>query len=431
MSPFLYNINILENILVNSMDIKYELIGKTLVFTDIHLGIKNSNTTYLNICAKIVKELIISIKNNNVKNVIFCGDLFHSRKTIDINTLNYGLKLISAIAKYAKVYLICGNHDIYYKNTLGVNSINIFKDNPNIIVVDTLTLVKINNQIAALIPWLSDTNVIEKESIDLAFGHFEISNNYLIASYVEKHINENKTPEVLVDNILNNELFFAETSTDGGVQTSDEVFEIVKRHPKSADLVGDFIEIVKTGGVIYSGHIHSHEEFYSRDRLIIFVGSPYQQTFGEMDSTDGYYILDCDNSRKFYEITSAPIRIKLYMSKILECGIKKFDFSCVRGNIIKRIYDVDVSKKDEFKILQLITDNQPLDEDMAEYEVSLSNSVVTSNTLDLIKKSKLEYIKSYVDNIDESVLDSNSLVKENVYKLLELYYNKVVLEETT
>jgi hypothetical protein len=67
---------------------------------------------------------------------------------------------------------------------------------------------------------------------------------------------------------------------------------------------------------------------------------------------------------------------------------------------------------------------------MAEYDVSLSSCVVNSDTLDLIKKSKLEYIKSYVDNIDNNVLESNSLSRENIYKLLELYYNKVILEET-
>lgn len=412
------------------LEIKYELKGKTLVFTDLHLGIKNSNTTYLNICAKIVKELIIAIKNNNVQNVIFCGDLFHSRKTIDINTLNYGLKLISAIAKFAKIYLICGNHDIYYKNTVGVNSINIFKDNPNIIIIESLTSAVINNQTAVFIPWLADTSSIAKETYDLAFGHFEISNNYLIASYVEKHMNENKTSEAIVDKILNSDIFLSETDSDNSIHTCDEVYEIVKRQPKSGDLIGDFVNIVKPQGIIYSGHIHDHEEFYSRERLFIFVGSPYQQTFGEMESVDGYYILDENNNRSFYEITTAPKRIKLYMSKILEVGIKNFNFSIIKDNIIKRVYDAEISKKDEFKILQLINDNQPLDEDLAEYDVTINNEIVNSETLDLIKKSKLEYIKSYVNNIDDKVLDENKLSRENIYKLLELYYNKIIFEES-
>lgn len=415
-------------------NIEYLLKGNTLVFTDLHLGIKNSNTTYLNICAKIIKELIIAIKNNNVKNVIFCGDLFHSRKTIDINTLNYGLKLISAIGKFAKVFLICGNHDIYYKNTLGINSINIFKDSENVIVIDKLTKIKINNQNAIFIPWLADTSEIEKESLDLAFGHFEISNNYLIASYVEKHMNENKTSEALVDKILNSDIFLSEESMSNSIQTSDDIYEIVKKRPKSGDLIGDFVNIIKKQGVIYSGHIHSHDEFISKDRQFIFVGSPYQQTFGEVDSVDGYYILDENNNRKFYEIASAPKRIKLYISKILEVGISKFDFSIIKGNIIKRIYDVDISKKDELKILQKINDNQPLDEDLAEYDIEYSNIIngenINSETLNLIKKSKLEYIKTYINNIDEKTLTENNLTKDNIFKLLELYYNKVVLEET-
>lgn len=68
--------------------------------------------------------------------MIFAGDWFHSRSLLDTNTINVSLKLVQALAKGRRLYLICGNHDSYFKNTTDVNSINIFRDCPNVKVVD-------------------------------------------------------------------------------------------------------------------------------------------------------------------------------------------------------------------------------------------------------------------------------------------------------
>lgn len=410
------------------VDNNFELTGKSLVFTDLHIGLKNSHTTYLNICAMAIKEIILAIKKNNVSNVIFCGDLFHSRKQLDINAINYGLKLIDAIAKYAKIYLICGNHDIYYKNTANVNSINMFKNNKNVVVIDSLTGATINGQKALFIPWLADISSEKPETYDLIFGHFDVSNKYLIASYIENHTKNTESSEELVNRILADDLLLSETD-DSKENISDEIDEIILKKTKSGDLIGNFVDIVKKMGVVYSGHIHNHDEFIAKDRQFIFVGSPYQQTFAEIDSKDGYYILDENNNRRFYEIKNIPHRMKISVKEIMDVGINDYDFSKVKGNIVKKIFDVNISKADEISICQKIVDNHPLEEELSEYDVqftsSLTNNEITNETLDLIKKSKLEYIKSYVDNIDDKTLEQNKLTKEKIYELLEFYYNKV------
>lgn len=80
----------------------------------------------------------------------------------------------------------------------------------------------------------------------------------------------------------------------------------------------------------------------SKRRKFIFIGSPYEQTRGDRGNDCGFYVLDESNKYKFIKIDGLPKHIELKMSKILEAGIDKFDFSIVRGNIIHKVYDVDV-----------------------------------------------------------------------------------------
>ena len=159
----------------------YEISGKVLVFSDLHVGLKDSASQYLGICIKVVKEIISTIKKQGIGTVIFCGDLFHYRKQVELRALNCGLTLISALAKFAKVYLICGNHDTYYKSSNEINSINIFKDTPNVVLISKTTSVKINGKSALLVPWGEDVSGKRRESYDMLLGHFDISYEYLIS----------------------------------------------------------------------------------------------------------------------------------------------------------------------------------------------------------------------------------------------------------
>lgn len=116
--------------------VMYELNGKTLIFTDLHCGLAGNRLSRLKICANVVKEIVSAIDRLGVSNVVFAGDWYHSRTTLDVNTINVSLKLVQAVSKHAKFYLICGNHDSFMKNTTDINSLNMFRDTPNVIVVN-------------------------------------------------------------------------------------------------------------------------------------------------------------------------------------------------------------------------------------------------------------------------------------------------------
>lgn len=52
--------------------------------------------------------------------------------------------------------MICGNHDSFLKNSTDVNSLNMFRDTPNVVVVDKPAEILLNGQACLLVPWLTD-----------------------------------------------------------------------------------------------------------------------------------------------------------------------------------------------------------------------------------------------------------------------------------
>lgn len=389
--------------------------GKVLVFTDLHLGLKSASKSRLAICINVVKDIIKHIKENDIKTVIFCGDWNHVRVSTENNVLNVSYKLISALAKHARVILIIGNHDAYMKNSVDINSLVVFNNISNVEVVSSVEMTSINGNSTLLVPWLGDLTVQPKESYDMIFGHFDVSHQYLVKSYIEDHSGKITISDNIINDLQHNNL----------LMSSENI------QKNAGDYVGDFIEVVKRNGVIFSGHIHGHREFLAKGRQFIIVGSPYQQNLGEKNNSCGFYVINNDNSYEFHEITSVPKHIELQMSQIAK-DIEAFDFSIIKGNIVHKIYDIEVNRADDVKISQKINDWHPYEELLPDYEVDLTtNSEIKmqNESIELIKKSKLDYIKSYIQNIDVQVLKDQDLDSDKLFAVLEEYYNAVAEEK--
>ena len=379
--------------------------GKVLVFTDLHIGLKGAQKNRLAICARVVKKIIDYTVANGIGTILFLGDWNHTRVSTENNALNVSYRLMQALAKVAKVYAILGNHDIYMKNSLDINSLVIFKDLANVVLVDKVMEASINGNKSLLIPWLGDLTAYDKESQDMLFGHFDISSKFLIKSYVAdnaaKSVSEELGKELSADKDL------------GSV----------------GDLVGDFVDVAKKTGKIFSGHIHGHKEFLSKGRWFSFVGSPYQQNLGELGCKCGFYVIDEANNAKFVELEGIPKHVEVRVSQMLK---DDFDFSCIKGNIVHKIYDVDIEAADDAKLSQKINDQQPYEELMPDYEVALKDTPtteITDESIALIKKSKMEYVKRYVGNIDKKTLEAEGLEADKLIAVLEEHYDMVTGED--
>ena len=388
-----------------------DITGKTLVFTDLHIGLAGNKESRLKMCIEVIKQVIKAVKAEKISNVLFCGDWHHSRTSLDSNALNISYKLVTALGKCARCILICGNHDIYLKNSTDINSINIFKDIPNVELVTKTQQLQINGKKCLLVPWLGDLNY-SKETFDFMFGHFDISSRYLVSSYVEEHsklkaCSEKSSKDIESDSMLSNA-------------------------SKTNDMVGDFVELAKKNGYVFAGHIHQHKEMMSKGRKFIFIGSPCQQTLGDIGCSCGYYVIDEDGNCKFAELSSLPKHVQIMMSDIDQQGIDNYDFSIVKNNIVQKVYDIEVPAKTDAIVSQKISDFKPYEELTSDYQVKLDMKDADindqSSAIAMMKKSKLDYVKHYIDNIDSKVLEENAIEKDKLFKVMSEYYSKAIGE---
>lgn len=105
---------------------------------------------------------------------------------------------------------------------------------------------------------------------------------------------------------------------------------------------------------------------------------------------------------------------------------KGFDFSVLAGNIVQKVYDVDVDRDFDGEVSMRIAAACPYEEIMPEYKVSVkSDGAPSSKSAELIRKSKLEYLRNYVDEMKDEDLDSKGLDRSRLFETLEKYYKAV------
>ena len=129
----------------------------------------------------------------------------------------------------------------------------------------------------------------------------------------------------------------------------------------------------------------------------------------------------------FHEITSVPKHIDIRMSDVIE-DPDTFDFSIVKGNIVHKIYDVEVDRVADASIAQKILDMKPFEELLPDYEVKTASDngdTEADENVELLKKSKLEYISNYIENIDNEALKYDNIDKKRLFEVLQKYYNEI------
>ena len=142
-------------------------------FTDIHYGNKHNSRTHNNDCEEFVTWFIQEAKARGCETCIFLGDWHHHRSNVNVSTLNYtmsGLRMLNDA--FDKVYIITGNHDLFYREKREIHSLIMGQEFNNIEIVDE----KIVSGDVAIVPWLveDEWKSVKKIKTKYMFGHFEI-----------------------------------------------------------------------------------------------------------------------------------------------------------------------------------------------------------------------------------------------------------------
>jgi len=327
---------------------------KYLIVSDTHFGISSFNKKRFEyMIAYFENEVFPFILENKIKHVIHLGDLVDKRNVIDFYIDNGVKNRFIDWFEQNKVhlYLIVGNHDMYYKNERSINycSINFKGRFKYVHVIDEIMKKKIGKLNFLFVPWI--VNEIELEMIkdsdaDICCGHFEIS----------------------------------------GVKIGEKVY-LTQGLNQS---------VFKNFKLTLSGHIHTIQKL---GKNILYVGTPYQLMWADYNQEKGVWLLKDDLSIELIENKISPKFVKIF------CYENYFEIENERFERIDEIKEVIENNFFKFIILEKRKD---LDEI---YEFLSENAQFK---YEIITESEVKAYQILNGEIDVKVKSINEIIEESL-----------------
>lgn len=334
------------------------------IFSDPHYGIHRNGETWHKIALQHAQWAADTFKVRGIRDIIIPGDVFHDRNDIAVNTLHVVTKIFE-ILKDFNIIITVGNHDAFFRDNSSVHSVSILNGWNNITVIDKLFVDSFHGKDIAFCPWGQDINEVPK--CDLIFGHFEINSFQMNVAKV----------------------------CTNGLNTSD---------------------LTSRAKLTISGHFHHRAERKYKDGTILYAGCPYQQDWGDFETTKGLYILDLDNLEyEFIENTVSPRYVKLAYSDLTSGNVTaEMLKSALKGNIVKFIIDeklepaiIDTivrklvsTKPTEFTIEYNYAEISKVDENAIatkDFSISVENSI--NEFIDTLEVKHKDKVKTYVTEL--------------------------------
>lgn len=344
---------------------------KIALITDTHYNFKKANKNFHDYFAKFYKDIFFPyLKKNKIKTVIHLGDAFDNRKGVDFWALEWAKQNVYDKFKENKieVYNIVGNHDVYYKNTNKINSIDLLlNEYDNVTSVSSAKEFLIDDLEILLLPWICSDNqeeVFEKiknTKAKVLFGHLELTGFSVFPGQVQMH----------------------------GLDKS--IFSKFDR--------------------VYSGHYHTKSD----DGRIFYLGNPYQMFWNDYGDSRGFHIFDTETYELEFIKNPYTIFEKIYYDD------SKYDLSNV--DIENKIVKLIVRKNTNSKIFEEFLDDvvkcNPLDLKIVDI-INVDDSEVEYD--DAESENTLTILDKYIEDSDFS-LDKNkvkNLIREVYKQALEM-----------
>ena len=335
---------------------------KLAIITDTHYGARKGSKHLHDYFELFYKNVFFpSLEEHKIDTVVHMGDIFDSRKAIDLQSLEWAKRVVFEPLKKYKVHLAIGNHDCYYKNTNNVNSPQLLlKSYPNIKTYSEPIEIKLDKLKVLFLPWINSENfnetkeLIESTEAKIAMGHLELNG-----------------------------------------------FRATRGHLMET---GMDIDIFNKFEKVFSGHFHTR----SNDGKIYYLGNPYEMFWNDVNDPRGFTIFDTETLthtpinnpyKLFYNIYYEDTNYKLFDAREYENKIVKVIVrhkSSVKDfeKFIDKLYQVGVQ---DLKIVENFDIQENADFDVDEDENTLS---ILSRYID---ESEFEYDKNIIKDIFQNL----------------------------
>lgn len=340
------------------------------IFSDIHIGLQRNSKFWHDVTWKWANWFVEDIRKKGIKDVVFCGDYFHTRDEVSVDTLHFGTKVLELFKEF-NLIMIVGNHDCFLKDSSEVNSISPYSEWPNVKIVDKLYTIEAFGKTINFVPWGIKYQDIPEA--DITFGHFEI-NYYKMNTYAICH--------------------------DG---IEDE--EFVEKSP-----------------IVISGHFHLRDERrYSNGGKVVYVGNPFQMDFNDAGTTKGYYTLDIKTGEMiFTENHLSPKHHNLLLSDlIIEKTITDNVKTLFFNNLVKLKVDRRITHDDAEFILDVYRGLNPCVFNI-EYQSNFSDYDLEEEKKDFsginVQQAIIEFIELMDANNKKDLIDYTIELYQRVTK---------------
>lgn len=257
--------------------------NKALCFCDIHLDLRggrkldqesnhqNQDADQHNQdCIEFVDWAIEQFHTHRCEAILFLGDWFHNETRVQWNAMWASNIILGKLSQLGvPVYVMVGNHDMWYRHTRDIHSLGHLQWIPNIHLINEVT--QIDDLL--LCPYLLGTefNRVACSEASYIFGHFALPG------------------------FLTNQAFRYESKD--GLQT-------------------DFFEGPKQ---VYSGHFHWRQRRFNQNGTeVIFIGNCFPHNFNDLgDRNRGCMIFERDQEPIFINWDKAPTFDRTNMSEFL------------------------------------------------------------------------------------------------------------------
>lgn len=283
------------------------LFKKAAVWTDIHLGKKSNSIAHLDDCFGFTKWAIEKAKEEGCETCIFLGDFFDSRSSLNIRTLNYGIRALEMMGKeFEQCYIVTGNHDLYYRDSRDLISTEFADRFPGVEIIRDMTQL----DDVAFVPWMvgDDHLKLKKIKTKYAFGHLEL-------------------PKFL----MNAQIQMPET---GPVKDKD--FHGIER--------------------VFTGHFHKRQERGN----IFYIGNTFPMNFSDAwDDERGIMILEWDGDPEYHSWPGAPKYRTLKLSDLVtnpELYLGPNTYARVQVDVVVSYEEANYIREsliDEFKLREI------------------------------------------------------------------------------
>ena len=158
---------------------------KIALLNDTHCGIRGSSEIFINYQETFYTDVFFPhLIKNKIKHIIHLGDYYENRRFINFKALNANRKhFLEKLREYEiTMDIIPGNHDTYYKNTNGLNSLKELLGHymNEVNIVEEPTVLDYDGMKIGLVPWICQDNeeriqtFLKNCSADVIGGHFEL-----------------------------------------------------------------------------------------------------------------------------------------------------------------------------------------------------------------------------------------------------------------